>query len=110
VGEIAVEGGLRPGCWLRLRSGEREMLTLYWYESRWGRSAREMDLKKGIVRSALTRRPADAALLRFATPVVDGDESGARERILRFVRAAEPAVRSRLPFAGARAGGVLETD
>ncbi|MGQ0723395.1 MAG: exosortase C-terminal domain/associated protein EpsI [Candidatus Eiseniibacteriota bacterium] len=110
LGEITVDGGTRPACWLRLRSGEREMLVLYWYESRWGRSARELDLKRNIVRSALMRRPADAALLRFATPLLGGDEGAARERIVRFVRAAEPSVRHELPFDREADGGVLETD
>jgi EpsI family protein len=110
LGEIAVEDGARPACWLRLRSGEREMLVLYWYESRWGRSARELDLKKNIVRSALMRRPADAALLRFATPLPGGDEAAARERIVRFVQAADPAVRRELPFDRAAETGVRETD
>jgi EpsI family protein len=110
LGEITVDGGARPACWLRLRSGEREMLVLYWYESRWGRSAKELDLKKNIVRSALMRRPADAALLRFATPLLEGDEGAARERIVRFVRAAEPSVRRELPFDRDAGAGVLETD
>jgi EpsI family protein len=110
VGTIAVAGEARPGCWLRLQSGQREMQVLYWYESRWGRSARETDLKKSIVRSALTRRPADAALLRFATPLVDGDEAGARERILGFVNAAEPSLRRELPFARPLPDDGLESD
>ncbi|HMB71663.1 MAG TPA: EpsI family protein [bacterium] len=91
----------RPGssvCWLRLRAGDAEMLTAYWYESRWGRSARETHLKLGIVRSAFARRPSDAALLRFATPIVDGNEESARRRIRDFVRAAEPELRQELPF------------
>jgi EpsI family protein len=109
LGEIPLPDGVRPACWLRLRSGEREMMVAYWYESRWGRSAKEIDLKTNIVRSALTRRPADAALLRFATPLVGGDEAAARERIARFVQLAEPELRRELPFDRSD-GGALETD
>jgi EpsI family protein len=98
VGTLAPELEDHPVCWLRLRAGEAEMLTAYWYESRWGRSARETHLKLGIVRSAFARRPSDAALLRFATPLVDGDEEAARRRIREFVRAAGPELRRELPF------------
>ena len=98
VGTLAPETPEVPVCWLRLRAGDAEMLTAYWYESRWGRSARETHLKLGIVRSALARRPSDAALLRFATPIVDGNEESARRRIREFVRAAGPELRRELPF------------
>jgi EpsI family protein len=98
VGELDPERPGFPVCWLRLRAGEAEMLTAYWYESRWGRSARETHLKLGIVRSAFARRPSDAALLRFATPIVEGNEDSARRRIREFVRAARPELRRELPF------------
>lgn len=92
-----------PTCWLRLRAGESEMLTAYWYESRWGRSARETHLKMGILRSALARRPSDAALVRIATPIVAGNEERARRRIREFALALEPLLHRELPF-GPRGG------
>lgn len=105
VGTLA--GGTQASvCWLRLRAGDAEMLTAYWYESRWGRSARETHLKMGIVRSSLARRPSDAALLRFATPIVEGNEESARRRIRDFIREAEPELRRALPF---RRGGLDRT-
>jgi EpsI family protein len=103
VTTVRGDGWERPACWLRLRANRRELLALYWYESRWGRSAREIDLKLGIVRSAFVRQPSDAALVRFATPLVDGDVDAARRRIIRFIDLIEPEVARTLPFGrGAR--------
>lgn len=108
VGTLGPELPDQPVCWLTLRAGNAEMLTAYWYESRWGRSARETHLKLGIVRSALARRPSDAALLRFATPIVEGNEESARRRIREFVRAAEPELRKELPFPAAGLDRIAE--
>jgi EpsI family protein len=87
-----------PVRWLRLERGSEEMIALYWYETRWGRSARETALKMDIVRSAVSRRAADAALVRISTPVVAGDRQGARERLTRFLAEGEELLRQELPF------------
>jgi EpsI family protein len=108
VSTLAPEHPELPVCWLTLRAGEAEMLTAYWYESRWGRSARETHLKLGIVRSAFARRPSDAALLRFATPIIEGNGDNARRRIREFVRAAEPELFRELPFRPAGLDRVAE--
>jgi len=91
-------GSGHPGCWLRLRNGDRELLAMYWYESRWGSSARELELKLGIVRSAFARHPSDAALIRVSTPVLADGVEGARKRLLGFLEEAEPRIRRELPF------------
>jgi len=98
--EVAVIGdaGRSPACWLRLRREDEEMVALYWYTSRWGLSAREITLKLQIMRSSLARRTSDAALVRLSTPVVNGDEAAARERLLRFERQIRPRVGQVLPF------------
>lgn len=87
-----------PICWLRLVRGNETMIALYWYESRWGVSARETTLKLHIVRSAMARRPSDAALFRLSTPVDDADEATARARLLAFRTAAVPATRAAFPL------------
>lgn len=88
----------RPACWLRLARNDERMLAVYWYESRWGLSARETTLKLQIMRSALARRTSDAVLVRASTPIDDGDEAAARDRLRRFLREAVPQVGGALPF------------
>jgi EpsI family protein len=96
-----VESGRAGGRairWLELtREGER-MLAGYWYESRWGTVARETRLKAAIVRSALTRRPTDAAVVRLSTPIEGAGVEEARARLVRFVEEAAPSLRAALPF------------
>jgi EpsI family protein len=78
-----IGGAGGPGCWLRLRSGDREIVSLYWYESRWGRSGREMGLKSGIVSVRSTQQPlpftltlCPAARLSLGVPRVRQRGSG----------------------------------
>jgi EpsI family protein len=60
---------------LVLLRDKREMVTQYWYETRWGRCGRETDLKLALLRSALAGRSTDAALVRLSTRVGDGEAS-----------------------------------
>ncbi len=104
VDEAAVsEADGDPVCWLRLRRGDEDMLALYWYESRWGLSARETTLKLHIVRSALARRPSDAALFRLSTPILGDGEEAARERLLEFRRESLPGTQAAYPLGEGRA-------
>jgi hypothetical protein len=77
------------------------MVAAYWYETRWGRSARELGLKASIVRSALARRVSDAALVRISSPVTERGRDAARARILEFLEAGDAAIAGALPFDGA---------
>lgn len=101
---VGAIGESRPVRWLRLRRGEHDLVALYWYQSRWGRSARETSLKAGMVRSALARRSSDAALFRFSTPVGPDGLPGAKERLLRFLEIGVPAVEGELPFGEGEGG------
>ncbi len=89
-----------PGAGWNVRSVE--MAAAYWYETRWGRSAREVELKLDIVRSAFARRVSDAALVRVSTPVRDGNREEARQRLLDFLAELDEPLRSELPFSEAR--------
>jgi len=93
------EAGGRPIRWLELTREGESMLVAYWYESRWGTVARETQLKVAIVRSALARRPADAAIVRLSTPITGADVETARMRLVRFIEEAAPSLREALPFA-----------
>lgn len=96
---VAADVDEREVCWLNLRRDGEDMLALYWYDTRWGRSAREFALKAHIMRSAIARRESDAVMCRVSTPVVENDEFGARDRLLRFLSVAEAELYKMLPFA-----------
>ncbi|MBZ0268218.1 EpsI family protein [bacterium] len=97
VSVLYPEGG-PPACWLDLSRRDERMLAVYWYESRWGVSARETTLKVHVARSALARRESDVVLFRASTPVLGGDEESARGRLLDFVAGVGDSVRAALPF------------
>jgi len=89
-------------CWLSLDDGTSRRLAGYWYLSRWGEASNELALKAGVVRSAIARRPSDAAIVRVSAPVIGHDEPAAKARLLAFVEAIEPHVANELPFRRAR--------
>jgi EpsI family protein len=96
--DVSAPSGPDAVCRLDLRRGEERMAALYWYESRWGSCAREVTLKAHIVRSAIARRPSDAALVRLSTPVVDGDRDAAHDRLWRFREAVGSVLDEALPL------------
>jgi EpsI family protein len=101
---LDVAGTLRPVCWLTLVNGAGEMrVALYWFETRWGSSSREIDLKIDLLRSAFARRPTDAVLVRVSADALADDLDECRARIERFLSVAAPHLASELPFARARA-------
>jgi EpsI family protein len=94
VGEVG-ETSVR---WVELVRERERMLAAYWYETRAGVFARETSLKAAIVTASISRRPADAALVRLSTPIVGDDVYAARDRLRRFIEEGVPALRSALPF------------
>lgn len=98
--ETLREGGGEPTRWLSLRRGEERMLAVYWYESRWGASARETTLKLNIARSAMARRASDVVLIRVSTPVTGDDEAAAGARLRALIEEVGGSVYAALPFGG----------
>jgi EpsI family protein len=96
--EDAPEVPSRRLCWLELENEGYRRLATYWYESRWGDASDELSLKANVVRSAVARRPSDAAIVRVSAPIVNDDVDDARARIVRFLRLGEPHWRRELPF------------
>jgi EpsI family protein len=95
---IEVGGARQRACWLMLRNAEGERrLALFWYETRWGTSSRELDLKFDLLRSALARHPTDAALVRLSADVMDGEEE-CRARLESFLAEIAPRLDAELPF------------
>jgi EpsI family protein len=97
-----IEGTRGPltACWLTLGNAHAEKrVALFWFETRWGTSTRELSLKRDLLRSSLARRPTDAALVRFSTDAAGAEDlPAAKERILRLVRALRPELDRELPF------------
>ncbi len=101
---LDVAGAVQPVCWLTLVNGDGEnRVALYWFETRWGTSSREIDLKVDLLRSAFARRPTDAVLVRVSTDAVAHDLGECRARIERFLSVVAPHLSAELPFARARA-------
>jgi EpsI family protein len=87
-----------PVRWLVVeREGERRLL-LYWYETRWGPTSREIFLKGNLVRSAFARRATDAALCRLTTPLGTGPVEPALLRLREFLAVVGPHLEAELPF------------
>ncbi|MFN8179566.1 MAG: EpsI family protein [bacterium] len=87
--------------WLRMRREGDRLVGAYWYETRSGATSDEVVLKLRVAGAALRRRPADAALVRLTTPVLDGDEEAACRRIERFAEAASGSLLRALPLGAA---------
>lgn len=102
VTRSTMPGTDRRVCWLELENGGYRRLAGYWYVSRWGDASNEFALKADIVRSALARRPSDAATVRVSAPILDDDVDDARSRISNFLAIAEPHLQRELPFSEAR--------
>lgn len=71
-------------------------VVLYWYQAQGHAVAGELGAKVSMVRSALTRRRTDGALIRASSPVT-GTEAEATERLIRYVQALYPALGEYLP-------------
>jgi len=86
-------------CWLTLGNARAEKrIALFWFQTRWGASTRELSLKRDLLRSSLARRPTDAALIRFSTDAESGLDRAAKERILLLLQALGPELDRELPF------------
>jgi EpsI family protein len=97
---LDIAGARHPGCWLTLVNGEGEKrVALYWFETRWGTSSREIELKIDLLRSAFARRPTDAVLVRVSADAVENDLVECRARIERFLATIAVHLDAELPFA-----------
>lgn len=89
--------GLRANEYLVERDGERQLVH-FWY-----RSNRRTGLVGGIDQNLdrlfgrLGDGRADGALVRLSTKVVEGDETGARSRLMAFGAALDPLLGERWP-------------
>jgi hypothetical protein len=97
---ISPGGRSVPACWLALSDAEGNRRTaLFWFETRWGTSTSEMTLKLDLLRSSVSRRPTDAALVRLSTDAESDGDPAAKKRILDFLDAFALELDRGLPFA-----------
>ncbi len=91
------EGALRVREFLVERDGERRLVH-YWYRSR-RRTGMVGGWDQNVDRlvGRLTSGRADGALIRISTPLGDGDEVGARGRLLGFASVLDPLIAERWP-------------
>lgn len=69
-----------------IRKGLDETVVLYWYQSHGRVIASEYAGKFYMVYDALRLNRTDAALIRITSPVVNGDEDGAKKRAFMFAK------------------------
>lgn len=97
VVEVDARTGLRVNEYVVERHGERQLVH-FWY-----RSHRRTGLLGGLDQNLdrligrIGDGRADGALLRLSTPLLEGDEVGARSRLIAFAAALDPLVAERWP-------------
>jgi exosortase D (VPLPA-CTERM-specific) len=79
----------------------RTDIVLFWYETRTRRLTTDLELKLELMRTALLRRPRDAAFVRWSTPMGAGETvEDATTRLLAATAQALPHLEGALPFGG----------
>ena len=80
------------------REGQRDVV-LYWYDTRTGRLTSDVGLKLNLMRTALLRRPQDAAFVRWSTNIQPTEDlDAATARLLTAVAHTLPRLQAALPF------------
>jgi EpsI family protein len=86
---------------LLVRRQERTDVVIFWYETRTRRLTGDLQLKLELLRTALLRRPRDAAFVRWSTPIAAGETvEDATTRLLGGAARAMPHLEAALPFGG----------
>jgi exosortase D (VPLPA-CTERM-specific) len=81
-----------------IQKGLSKQLVYYWFEQRGRRMTNDYIAKASVVWDGLTRGRTDGALVRFVTPIADGEtEAEAEARMLDFMRLALPRLPRFLP-------------
>ena len=81
-----------------IQKGLSRQLVYYWFEQRGKRMTNDYLVKASVVVDSLTRGRADGAMIRFVTPILDGeDEAAADARLQRFMTAILPKLPRYVP-------------
>jgi exosortase D (VPLPA-CTERM-specific) len=81
-----------------IQKGLSRQIVYYWFEQRGKRMTNDYLVKASVVRDSLTRGRTDGALVRFVSPVAEGEtEADADARIQRFMAEALPRLPAFIP-------------
>lgn len=82
-----------------IQKGLQRQMVYYWFEQRGKRETNDFKAKLSVVHDSLTLGRTDGALVRFVTPIAEGEsDADAEERLIRLMdHALEPLPRF-LPF------------
>ncbi|MCK4537990.1 MAG: EpsI family protein [Candidatus Krumholzibacteria bacterium] len=103
-GGVRITGGGRENRAkeLVITDGGSRHLVIYWFSMNGEFIPDEFALKFYQMKSALLSRSQAAAFIRFSTPITDGSEATARNRLLPFIEELSPAIMSAIgPKSGA---------
>jgi EpsI family protein len=78
--------------------GDSRQVMYYWFLTRAGHLNNEYSLKFDLVRSAVLRRPTDAAFIRISVPVDGYDKTDGERRVGEFIRIFKKEIYTSLPF------------
>ena len=81
-----------------IQKGLSRQLVYYWFEQRGKRMTNDYLVKASVVVDSLTMGRADGALIRFVTPILDGEDEGAADaRMQRFMAVLLPKLPRYVP-------------
>ncbi|MBI1219816.1 MAG: VPLPA-CTERM-specific exosortase XrtD [Rhodobacteraceae bacterium] len=82
-----------------IQRGTTRQLVYYWFEQRGRRMTNDFAVKASVVWDGLTRGRTDGALVRYVTPIDEGEtEAAADARLQRLMAATLPALPRFVPF------------
>ncbi len=81
-----------------IQKGLSKQLVYYWFEQRGTRMTNDFAVKASVLRDSLTRGRTDGAMVRFVTPIADGEpEADADARLQRFMAVLLPKLPRFIP-------------
>lgn len=94
----APDGSSFPANEYHVARGPEHQLVLYWYLAQGRAIASEYDSKIALVLDSMRNNRSDGALIRFSSPMFDGEtQEQAKQRLLPFVNAALPEIYDYIP-------------
>jgi exosortase D (VPLPA-CTERM-specific) len=82
-----------------IQKGLSKQLVYYWFEGRGKRIANDFEAKISVLKDSLTLGRTDGALVRYVTPIGDGEtEAEAEARLLRFMELSLKSLPRFVPF------------
>lgn len=81
-----------------IQKGLSKQLVYYWFEQRGTRMTNDFAVKASVLRDSLTRGRTDGAMVRFVTPIAEGEpEAEADARLQRFMAVLLPKLPRFIP-------------